>query len=191
MVQPEEIHSQKEAEYPEPFEVLLEHALKNYDGAKDRVSFSWQGLPEYITSNINDPLNVMKRMGLISQFWPDLGGCLIFLTPRGKNYFSDKEKGKYPKPIPTTTLNYFESGSNIVVNSGSIYGNVEQRIRNDGGDDTEALLALIEELKKESLEIKDTDKIPKPLFEKVLQYGQKYSWILKDILDIIRTLNNS
>lgn len=182
----------------ETLKILLEH----YDGNKENcINVRYEWFPKYIEVAINDIIDNLKIVGIISQEIFVCGSFGVFLTPNGINYFKDKEEylkemdeeKKKSKSQNIITIN--ADRSNVVVgdvtNSTLSIDNsiheIEKIIDEKGGEDKEKLLEVLDEVKELIQNIKASRQVPnnKGFVKRLTAHLDNHGWFYAQIVALL------
>lgn len=183
-------------------EEVLISLLKLEVKANNQVNYDSDIFPSYIGFGIGLELEKLTQYGMITSVISWMDGGMLNLTPQAFTYFEDKELAiKMDKE--KSNANSLQIG-NIYANGGSvIFGDVKnssisidnsinqivREIENKGGEDKEALLELLAEVKELTENIESSRSIPKQktLFQKISNHAAKHSWFYAEIIGLLGT----
>lgn len=182
-------------------EEILKCILSAYDGNENReVRGNDTIIPAAYQSSLSLEFEKLKMYGVltyaciyISAIWE------VTLAPKGLTYFEDKikaeEKEKVMQRSSISIGSIVATGSNLilgdVVDSVLSIDNSMQRIESEidkkGGEDSESLKELLDEVKELIENMQESRHIPKNkgLFEKISNHLEKHGWFYGEIVGLI------
>lgn len=182
-------------------EEILKCILSAYDGNKNReVRGNDTIIPVAYQSSLSLEFEKLKMYGVltyacvyISAIWE------VTLAPKGLTYFEDKiqaeEKEKVMQKSSINIGSIVSTGSNLilgdVVDSVLLIDNSIQRIESEidkkGGEDSESLKELLDEVKELIENMQESRHIPKnkSLFEKLSNHLEKHGWFYGEVVGLI------
>lgn len=184
-------------------EEILKCILSQYDGNKNRaVHGNNTVIPEQYNSSLSIEFEKLKLYGVLSSTCVYVTAAWeVVITPKGLTYFKDKvqaeEKEKNMQKSSINIGSIVTTGSNLilgdVVNSNLLIDNSIQKIENEidqkGGDDSENLKKLLDEIKELIENIQESRHIPKnkSLFERLSNHLEKHGWFYGEVIGLIGT----
>jgi len=181
-------------------ETMIECICKGYDiEQKYNLRNNCISIPEYI-SDIKLEFEKLKQYGFLSNYAVWIDSCWeIDILPNLLSYFEDKEKALEAdkesklKQISIGTIN--ASNANIIfgdVSNSSLVvdnsiSNLKEKIENEGGDDKEELLSLLEEFKEILENIEESRHIPKNkgFTNRLSGHLDKHGWFYAEIVNLL------
>ncbi len=182
-------------------EEILKCILSAYDGNENReVRGNDTIIPVAYQSSLSLEFEKLRMYGVltyacvyISAIWE------VTLAPKGLTYFEDKiqaeEKEKVMQRSSINIGSIVATGSNLilgdVVDSAISIDNSMQRIENEidkkGGEDSESLKELLDEVKELIENMQESRHIPKNkgLFEKLSNHLEKHGWFYGEVVGLI------
>lgn len=182
-------------------EEILKCILSAYDGNENReVRGNDTIIPAAYQSSLSLEFEKLKMYGVltyaciyISAIWE------VTLAPKGLTYFKDKiqaeEKEKAMQKSSINIGSIVATGSNLilgdVVDSELSIDNSMQRIESEidknGGEDSESLKALLDEVKELIENMQESRRIPKNrgLFERLSNHLEKHGWFYGEVVGLI------
>lgn len=86
-------------------EQFLKFILDTYDGGEsNRVSVDTQNVPENLKPSISLELEKLQMYGVVSGAQNYISFLDVYLSPKGKTYFEDKEKANEIEEFPSNTV---------------------------------------------------------------------------------------
>lgn len=185
----------------ESSEEILSILLSKYDGNSGHiVKGNEQTLPDAYYSSLKLELEKLKMYGVISNYTVWINAVWeITLTLQGMNYFERKEraleKEKERKKTQVHIENLVANSSNVVlgdmINSSVSIDNsikkIESEIEEKGGEDSEELLRLLEEVKELIDNMDDSRYVPKnkSLFSRISNHFSKHGWFYAEVVALL------
>ncbi len=184
-------------------EEILECILSIYNENENReVHGNETNIPLAYQSSLALEFDKLKLYGVLSRTCVYFTGAWeVVVTPQGLTYFEDKIQAKEKeKNMHKSSINIgsiVTTGSNLilgdVVNSNLLIDNSIQKIENEidqkGGDDSENLKKLLDEVKELIENIQESRHIPKnkSLFERLSNHLEKHGWFYGEVIGLIGT----
>lgn len=182
-------------------EEILRCILSVYDGNENReVHGNDSIIPIAYQSSLSLELEKLKMYGMLSSVCTYIGAVWeVTIAPQGVTYFEDKvqaeEKEKIMQKSSINIESIVATGSNLVlgdvVNSTLTIDNSIQRIENEidekGGNDSEYLRELLDEVKELIENMQESRHIPKNknLFERLSNHLGKHGWFYGEVVGLI------
>lgn len=182
-------------------EELLKIILSVYDGNTNRiVRGNANIIPTAYHSSIHLELEKLKMYGVISDYRYYITAIWeITLAPQGITYFEDRiraeEKEKATQQSRVNIGSIVANGSNFtfgnVINSSFSVDNsihrIKQEIDEKGGDDSNELHELLDEVKELIENMHESHYIPKNkgLFSKLSNHLEKHGWFYGEIIGLL------
>lgn len=182
-------------------EEILKCILSAYDGNENhQVRGNDTIIPVAYQNSLSLEFEKLKMYGVltyaciyISAIWE------VTLAPKGLTYFEDKiqaeEKEKVMQKSSISIGSIVATGSNLilgdVVDSALSIDNSMQRIESEidkkGGEDSESLKELLDEVKELIENMQESRHIPKNkgLFEKLSNHLEKHGWFYGEVVGLI------
>lgn len=179
----------------ETYETMLKILLEKFNGdINSLVTDNYSIFPENIQSDIELNFEVLKNYGMILDWSCFIDGTFsLYLTQTAVHYFDNKKnayENKQKSYIQIENLN--ANGSNVVLgdlfNSSLSVDNsiqsIENEIKERGGEDTEILLALFEEVKDYAENIQKCQMVGKNthLLSKLKEHISKNNWFYAEVV---------
>ena len=182
-------------------EELLKIILSIYDGNEDReVCGNDEIIPSSYHYSLHQELEKLKMYGVISNYAYYVTAMWeVTLAPQGITYFEDKakaeEKEKASQESSISIGSIIANGSNLIlgdaINSSLSVDNsvhhIEQEIDEKGGEDSEELHAILDEIKELIENIQASRHVPKNkgLFSRLSNHLEKHSWFYGEIVGLL------
>ncbi len=185
----------------EAAEEIFRILLSIYDGNERReVRGNYDIIPVPYHMSLSLEFEKLRMYGVISSpcVWINALWEAI-LTPQGIKYFELKEQAlkrneEEKKQVSFGSINNYGnmifgnvSGSTLSVDNS--VNQIEKMIEEQGGDDKEELLSLLDEVKELVENIQTSRSIPKQkkLFEKISNHLEKHGWFYSAIVQLLGT----
>lgn len=179
-------------------EDILDCLLKCERNQNNHISFEYDIFPEYVQMSISLELEKLTQYGMIGGVIKWMNGGMLDLLPTAITYFEDKEKAIKLREQQR------EQNMQSIVNYGNIiYGNVsgstvsvdnsiheiEKAVEENGGDDKEELMEILEEVKELVDNMQTSRTIPKQkkLFERLSNHLEKHGWFYGAVVQLLGT----
>lgn len=179
----------------ETYETMLKILLTKFNGdISTHINERYSIFPENIQSDIKLNFEVLKNYGMILDLSLYIDGSFtLYLTQAAVNYFDNKkiaQENKQKSYIYIEKLNANES--NVVL--GDLFNStlsidksiqsIEKDIKERGGEDTEKLLALFEEVKDYAENIQNCHMVGKNkhLLLKLKEHVTKNNWFYAEVV---------
>lgn len=180
-------------------EEILKCLLKCRSEESSRVAFNDGIFPEYAQMSIGVELEKLVQYGMIGGLISyDCGGWCDVLPP-ALSYFENKEKAlrqqeeERAKITCGNITNYgnmvFGNVSNSTLTVDNSIHEIERMIDEQGGEDKEKLLELLDEVKELLENIQTSRNIPKQkkLFQRISDHVAKHGWFYGAIVQLLGT----
>ena len=182
-------------------EELLGIILSAYDGNENREVHGNDGIvPIPYHSSLSLEFEKLKIYGMISNYCIWITAIWeVTISQQGLQYFTNKEKAEEKeKMAQKASINIgsiVATGSNLIlgdlINSSLSIDNsiqrIEQEIGEKGGDDSEELRALLDEVKELIENIQESRHVPKNkgLFSKLSNHLEKHGWFYGEVIGLL------
>ena len=182
-------------------EEILRCILSAYDGNENReVRGNDTVIPTAYQNSLSLEFEKLKMYGVLSSACVYISAVWeVTIAPQGLTYFEDKVQAEErEKSMQKSSINIgsiVATGSNLilgdVVNSNLSIDNSIQRIESEidekGGEDSENLRELLDEVKELIENMQESRHIPKnkSLFEKLSNHLEKHGWFYGEVIGLI------
>lgn len=184
-------------------EKILECILAGYDeNERCEVHSSKVTIPVQYERSLSTEFEKLKQYGMISNYCVYISAVWeLTLTPMGISYFKEKEnaiqKENEKKTAQIQIGSIIANGSNFIlgdaINSTLSIDNSTQRIEKEieekGGEDSQELLALLEEVKEYIENMQESKHVAKNkgLFAKLSNHLEKHGWFYGEVIGLLGT----